>query len=226
MSSLSNELIGSIIELLITLPIILFALTVHEVSHGLVANALGDPTAKNLGRLTLNPIKHLDPIGFLCMIFLRFGWAKPVPINTRNFKNPRRDMALTGLAGPMSNFLLGIVFTLLLKVFVSIYYNIEITASNEALIKMIYTFLYYSVFLNIALSIFNLLPFPPFDGSRIFYVFLPAKWYFGIMKYERYIGLGILGLFILLGRVFDVYPTSYITGKIMNLLFKLFGIYI
>jgi len=226
LSSLSNELIGSIIELLITLPIILFALTVHEVSHGLVANALGDPTAKNLGRLTLNPIKHLDPIGFLCMIFLRFGWAKPVPINTRNFKNPRRDMALTGLAGPMSNFLLGIVFTLLLKVFVSIYYNIEITASNEALIKMIYTFLYYSVFLNIALSIFNLLPFPPFDGSRIFYVFLPAKWYFGIMKYERYIGLGILGLFILLGRVFDVYPTSYITGKIMNLLFKLFGIYI
>jgi len=220
----SNDILHYIIDILITLPIILFALTIHEVSHGVMAKALGDPTAKNLGRLTLNPIKHLDPIGFLCMLILRFGWAKPVPINTRNFKNPRRDMALTGLAGPLSNFLLAVVFVLILKAYMYLLGNITITAENETILSVIYSFIYYSVFLNIALSVFNLLPFPPFDGSRIFYVFLPVNLYFKIMKYELYIGLGILGLFFLLGRLFGIYPTSFITEIIMNFLFKIFNI--
>lgn len=220
----TNDIIRQIIDLLTMLPIILFALTVHEVSHGFVAKKLGDPTASNLGRLTLNPIKHIDPIGFLCMLFFKFGWAKPVPVNTRNFKNPRRDMALTGLAGPLSNFILAIIFTLVLKVYLIFLGNITIAPSAEITFSVIYTLIYYSVFLNIALAIFNLLPFPPFDGSRIFYVFLPVNLYFKVMKYESFIGIAILGIFFVLGRFFGVYPTSYITQFIMNFLLKIFGI--
>ncbi|MBQ1233874.1 MAG: site-2 protease family protein, partial [Clostridia bacterium] len=98
-----------IVSLLLSLPVILFALTVHEASHGLVAYWCGDPTAKNLGRLTLNPLKHLDPIGFLCMMLVGYGWAKPVPINTRNFRNHKQGMALSAAAGPLSNLILGLV---------------------------------------------------------------------------------------------------------------------
>ena len=104
-----------IITLLLRLPIVLLMLSVHETAHGYVAYKLGDPTAKNLGRLTLNPIKHLDPIGFISMILFGIGWANPVPINTRNFKNPRRDMALSGAAGPVSNLLLALIFAILLR---------------------------------------------------------------------------------------------------------------
>ena len=98
-----------IVSLLLSLPVILFALTIHEASHGLVAYWCGDPTAKNLGRLTLNPLKHLDPIGFLCMMLVGYGWAKPVPINTRNFRNHKQGMALSAAAGPLSNLICGIV---------------------------------------------------------------------------------------------------------------------
>ena len=101
------------IHLLLSLPIILFALSLHETAHGFVASRLGDPTAKNLGRLTLNPLKHLDPIGFICMLLFGFGWAHPVPINSRYFKKPRRDIALTSLAGPVSNLLAAVCFALL-----------------------------------------------------------------------------------------------------------------
>ena len=104
-----------IISMLLSLPIILLVISVHETAHGYVASKLGDPTAKSLGRLTLNPLKHIDPIGFICMILCGFGWAKPVPINTRYFKKPRRDMALTGAAGPVSNLLMAVVFTLLYR---------------------------------------------------------------------------------------------------------------
>ena len=104
-----------IISLLLSLPIVLLSLSVHETAHGYAAMKLGDPTARNLGRLTLNPAKHIDPIGFICMVLFGFGWAKPVPINTRYFKNPKRDMALTGLAGPVSNLLLALLFAILLR---------------------------------------------------------------------------------------------------------------
>ena len=103
------------IELLLRIPIVLIALSVHEAAHAYASYRLGDPTARNFGRITLNPAKHFDPIGALCLLLFRFGWAKPVPVNTRHFKNPRRDMALTALAGPMSNVLLGFLGILLLK---------------------------------------------------------------------------------------------------------------
>ena len=125
LSSLRNQ----IIELLFVLPCVILALSVHEVAHGWMAYKLGDPTAKNMGRLTLNPLKHLDPLGTLCMIFFHFGWARPVPINTRYFKNNKRDTALTALAGPLSNFIMAFIGILLYRIFVAIFIHFPTSSS-------------------------------------------------------------------------------------------------
>ena len=210
-----------IITLLLRLPIVLLMLSVHETAHGYVANKLGDPTAKNLGRLTLNPIKHLDPIGFISMVLFGIGWANPVPINTRNFKNPRRDMALSGAAGPVSNLLLALIFAILLKL--SYTFLLPINFANETALliaNLFLQFLLIGIQINVTFAIFNLIPVPPFDGSRIFYVFLPPKYYFGIMKYERYIGLA---LFVLLVFGFLDPVLNFTTGKITQLLLMLVG---
>ena len=181
--------------MLFVIPCVLIALTFHEVAHGYMAYRLGDPTARNLGRLTLNPLKHLDPIGTICMIFFHFGWAKPVPINTRYFKNPRRDMALTAAAGPIMNFILAFAGILIRQILLLIFdffpANTQFTYYIQYAAVMLFTYFH---ILNLSLGIFNLIPLPPLDGSRIFYVFLPPKLYFGIMKYERYIQLAILVL--------------------------------
>ncbi len=199
---------------LLSVPSILIALTVHEVAHGYAAYRLGDPTARNLGRLSLNPLKHLDPIGTLCMLLAGFGWAKPVPINTRNFKNPRRDMALSALAGPVSNVLLGFAGVLLQAIFLKLFGVFPPTAERTAYIYQI-TIIFFAMFtsLNIGLAIFNLLPVPPLDGSRIFYIFLPPRLYFGIMKYERYISLAIM--LALISGVLDR-PLSFAMNGIIN----------
>ena len=182
----------SLPEILIRIPVVLTALMIHEIAHGYVAFRLGDPTARNFGRLTMNPLKHLDPMGAICMLLFGFGWARPVPINTRYFKKPRRDMALTALAGPVSNFILTFIGILLVDISIVIFGALpEASGFSASLQEVWLTFLSTWISLNVYLGVFNMLPVPPLDGSRIFLTFLPPKYYFGIMRYERYIMLGL-----------------------------------
>ncbi len=214
-----GNLTSQIIEFLFVIPCVLLALTVHEVAHGYMAYKLGDLTARNLGRLTLNPLKHLDPMGTICMIFFHFGWARPVPINSRYFKNPRRDMALTAAAGPISNFLLAFIGALLHQIFITIFIAYPATTSFVYYLQYaLITLLAYFHTLNLSLGLFNLIPLRPLDGSRIFYVFLPPKFYFGIMKYERYIQL-VLTVLLLTG--FLTTPLSHAVTFISTLMVKL-----
>lgn len=210
-----------IIQLLLSLPIILLSLSVHETAHAIAANKLGDPTAKNLGRITLNPIKHLDPIGFICMVLCGFGWANPVPINSRYFKKPRRDMAISSAAGPISNVLLAFIFAIFLRISYEVLPGMITTANALELANIWVTFLTIGVSLNITLAVFNLLPVPPLDGSRMLYVFLPPKQYFGVMKYERYISLGIM-LLLLIGVLDPV--ISFASNKIARVIFLAVGL--
>lgn len=223
---------AAIMRYVLILPIILLALSVHEASHGYIANKLGDPTAKSLGRLTLNPIKHIDIVGFLCMLFFHFGWAKPVPVSTRYFKKPRRDMALTSAAGPVSNILLALIFAILLRVeilAVNQFFSADLYASLTGgtastafnMLSVLNYMLYMGVLLNISLAVFNLIPIPPFDGSRIFYVFLPQKLYFYVMRYEH-----IIMWVILLALWFVPLFSSLIssaTGGLSHMVLWLFG---
>lgn len=198
----------AIISLLLTLPVIVLALCIHETAHGYIAWKCGDPTAYNLGRLTLNPVKHLDPIGFLSMLVFGYGWAKPVPVNTRNFRNPKRGMLLTGLAGPLSNGLLGLFSALLFGVFFALYTWAHFTGAPLFLVNVFrwsQTFFSMSALINFIFMGFNMIPVPPFDGSRVLLAFLPAKTYFGIMRYERHIMFGILIVMLLLSR-FGISP--------------------
>ena len=184
-----------ILTKLITIPIVLISLTLHEISHGWAAYKLGDPTARSLGRLSLNPLKHLDPIGTICMFFFGFGWAKPVPINTRYFKKPRRGMALTALAGPAANIVLGFIGLLLERIFLAVFNAAPAASETVYKIEVVWlTFLFLFAEMNVGLAVFNFIPIPPLDGSRILLVFLPPKIYFGLMKYERYIMIGMLAL--------------------------------
>lgn len=223
---------------LLSLPVLLMAFSVHESAHGYAAYRLGDPTARNLGRITLNPIKHLDPLGTICMIIAHVGWAKPVPINTRNFKNPKRDMAISGAAGPISNLCLAILHLVLLRVVMSLctdrwlgetveYFEAVLSKTDFAaslgylIAALCLYILYLGVIMNISLAIFNLIPIPPFDGSRIFYAFLPTKWYFAVMKYERAIMLVFLLLFAL-GALSG--PLNWLMEKILYGLLYVFGL--
>ena len=210
----------ALISILLSLPVILFALSFHEAAHGYVAYKLGDQTARNLGRLTLNPLKHLDPIGTLAMLIFGYGWAKPVPINTRNFDNPRKGMALTGIAGPVSNFILGLVSCLIYSALYVFYTYSYMGGKGEnflMVIEILVLMFQISALLNFGLMAFNLIPVPPFDGSRFFYIFLPSKWYFAVMKHERTIMIVVLVGFLALSRV-GLSPISFISGGLFNLI--------
>ena len=175
-----NDLLIKLFDLMITIPTVLIALTFHEVAHGFVAYKLGDSTAKYMGRLSLNPLKHLDPIGALCMVLCGFGWARPVPVDMRQFKNPKVGMAICAMAGPLTNLILGFLGAFLYWAMIVFFPDIRY---NFQLLSLL------SIFgvLNIYLAIFNLIPLPPFDGSRILFALLPDRYYFGVMRYEKLI---------------------------------------
>ncbi len=190
-ADMPDLLIGAIF----TVIVVLLSLSLHECAHGFMAYKLGDPTARNLGRLTLEPTKHLDPIGTLCMLLVGFGWAKPVPVNSRYFKKPRRDMALTAFAGPVANVLLSFIGCLIIHIIASV--GNVYSGNSEFVVNLIYfSFMFFSYlhYMNLYLALFNLIPIPPLDGSRIMFLFLPDRLYFGLMKYERYISIAFLVL--------------------------------
>lgn len=181
-----------LVSILLSIPVVLFSLSFHEASHAYAAHKMGDDTAKNLGRMTLNPFKHLDPFGALAMIFVGIGWAKPVPIMTRNFEHPKRGMIISAAAGPLSNLILSIIGVLFYVPFA--WYVGFSNAFTSAVCQFFFLFHY----LNLSLAIFNLLPVPPLDGSRVLLGFLPERAYFGIMKYENIIRIAFIGILLVL----------------------------
>lgn len=200
----------------------LFAIILHEIAHGLVSTWLGDPTPKRQGRLSLNPLKHLDPIGTLCLIFFHVGWAKPVVVNPDYYKNKKRGMALVALAGPLMNFLLVIFSIIIMAIFV------KVNAYSNVLI-IIYNFLLYFSVINLGLGLFNLIPIPPLDGSRILGAFLKDDTYEQYMKYERY-GFIIIAILLALsslrgnGTSFISELVDIIFNFIFRLVLKIFGV--
>ena len=175
-----------IAQLTIQIPPLLLALTLHEFAHGYVAYRLGDPTARNAGRLTLNPLSHLDPVGTLAFIFIKIGWAKPVPVNPIYFKNPRQDMLWVALAGPASNLVLAVLSAVLLRFIAAI---VGLLPSSPLIAAVLIPFswmLVASVWINLVLCVFNFLPIPPLDGSRILSGLLPEEMAHTYASYERY----------------------------------------
>jgi Zn-dependent protease len=177
---------NTISQLIIMAPPLLLALTLHEYAHGYVAYRLGDPTARDAGRLTLNPLSHLDPIGTIAFFFIKFGWAKPVPVNPYYFKNPRKDMLWVALAGPVTNLALAIGSAVLLKALISTASVIPYSTMLEAILVPLYNMLVASVWINLVLCIFNFLPIPPLDGGRILTGLLPEDLARTYASFERY----------------------------------------
>ena len=180
---------GSLESILLRLASVFLCLTIHETCHGLAAYALGDPTAKRAHRLSLNPLRHIDWIGFFMMIVAGFGWAKPVPVNPNYFKKPKEGMAITALAWPVSNFLLALLLLLAARL---VYVRAMVTGT---LPETLFSFLVNTASLSVGLGLFNLVPVPPLDGSKVVAVLLPDRAYNWLMRYERF---GMLVLLVVI----------------------------
>ena len=186
--------------------VVFCTLPFHEYAHALVATKLGDQTARLSGRLSLKPMRHIDPLGALMIVLVGFGYAKPVPVNPRNFKNPKVGMALTALAGPGANLVMAIVF-LLLKNIILLF-----PTSNPIVLALAYFFIF-AASINIGLAVFNLLPIPPLDGSRILQLIIPSKYYFKFLQYERYV---VIVVFVLLLTGILSRPLGYLQSLLYN----------
>lgn len=204
------------VQFLLLIPIILFSLSVHESAHAYVAHKLGDDTARNFGRITLNPAKHFDPVGFLFLLLFGFGWAKPVPVNTRNMKNGRWGFVATSIAGPISNILLAFVSAILAELTLVVLTHIPNMGGIPGILT--YSFFQMAVSLNVGYAVFNLLPIPPLDGSRLWTALLPRKIAEWTFRYERYMQYALL-IFLCLGAFTDVINniTSTVTYGILRL---------
>ena len=200
--------------LLFTAPVILLAIICHECAHGWVSYKLGDPTAKNAGRLSINPIKHLDPIGALCMLFFHVGWAKPVPIDPSYYKNKKKGIIYVSLAGPAANFILALISLFIEGIIIKF-------ADTQSTLPWIFAQLcYYSAVINIGLGLFNLIPIPPLDGSKILGCTSRRVISF-YLKYERYWQI-ILILCVATGALSK--PLGYANAFVLNAAAKLIGI--
>jgi len=235
-SGQSIDMASIVSQILATLFIIFCILPLHECAHGWVAYKLGDNTAKYNGRLTLNPLASLDTFGALAMLLFGFGWAKPVPVDARRFKNPKRDMAITALAGPVSN-LLAAIAGLIIFAFIYVFYhetfavNIQggfYVQNNSVVPHFINMFFIAYISLNVGLAVFNLIPVPPLDGSRIVGAFLSDKALYKYYQYQQYI---VIGLFVILYLGVLNVPMALLNNSILygisqisSLIFKIFGL--
>ena len=193
-----------LVELLMTIPILIVCFTMHEWAHGLAAYAMGDKTAKYSGRLSLNPLRHIDWLGFLMLLVAHIGWAKPVPVNMYSFKDPKKGMAITALAGPLMNIILAFLSMLLYVLGIVYGWNVYVIRAMNLSIQY-----------NAVLAMFNLLPIPPLDGSKVLFDFLPDRHYFKLLTYENY------GMILILILSFTNMTSSIISVGVNNLINKL-----
>ena len=194
-----------VMHILATLVVIVLVLPFHELAHGFVANKLGDDTAKRMGRLTFNPLAHLDPMGALCLILVGFGWANPVPVNMNRLNKPKRDMALVALAGPMANLIAALAAQLLSNLWAVL---LVVSFGHTMWFEAVEFFLEYIVSVNIGLAVFNLIPLPPLDGSKILGAFLPNDLYEKQLENERRLSFILVGL-VMLGIVDKIIAIPY-----------------
>ncbi len=218
-SLLRGDMRGFLITLCLMLPAVIICLSVHECAHGWVARALGDQTAQRAGRLTLDPMAHIDPMGFLCMLVFGFGWARPVPVNVSGFrmKNRKLGMALVALAGPLSNFVLAFIcytITLVMGMYIQ---------SDAMFVQTLSMFFYYIASLSVGLGVFNLIPIPPLDGFRVFNAFAPYSLQAKIERYQSVILLAII--FIVYFGLFD-YVIMGVNNWIVNLVFRMVTLFL
>lgn len=210
-----------LLYVLISVFCVLLSLTLHEFGHGLAAYAMGDKTAKSSGRLSLNPIDHLDPIGALCLFLFGFGWAKPVPVNPYNFKHKKGGMVLTSLAGPITNFIIAFIAMLIMTIIGNVSFSSRGIGFDLA--SVFYNVCYYLLIMNLGLGIFNLIPIPPLDGSKVVGAVLPTDLYFNYMRYERF---GFIILIILINMpFFDTILNACLNG-IMSLYSNIIGLFL
>ncbi len=203
-----SSIISNIIYLI---PALLISLVLHEWAHGYTSYLLGDPNPKHDGRLSLNPLNHIDPVGALCLLVFHFGWAKPVVVNPRAYKNPKMGMALTALAGPLMNFIISFICICIMLLMIK--FRVQVSPITSYL----YTVTQYTAILSIGLGVFNLIPVPPLDGSKILFSFLPEEMYFHYMKYEKY---GMLMLMVLIFTGFLSSGLSNINQDIYVAIYK------
>ena len=207
---------SSLRDTLLRVAAVLLCLVLHETCHGIAAYCLGDPTAKREHRLSLNPLRHIDWVGLLAMVLTGVGWAKPVPVNPNYFKHPKRGMAITALAGPVSNLLLALVLLFGAKLL-----YVRALATGE-FSQLWFSFLLNTAMLSIGLGVFNLIPIPPLDGSKVLAVLLPDRQYQWLMRYERF-GMLVLMALVLFGSLSNVLSPAI--GRVFDLFCRIVGFY-